>query len=93
MFEMNDCNIAFCVYKMLIFQDIPCRVHKNNVSFDVMVKFFKTKRSKTFVNLHRKQIIAVHVQSSEIRSDEIGYSSDEFNILSLSCDLNRPINR
>ena len=47
MFEMNDCNIAFCVYKMLIFQDIPCSVHKNNVSFDVMVKFFKTKRSKT----------------------------------------------
>ena len=56
-------------------------------------KVFKTKRSKTFVNLRCKQIIAVHVQSWEIRSDEIGYSSDEFNVLSLSCDLNRPINR
>ena len=53
MFEMNDCNIAFCVYKMLIFQDIPCSVHKNNVSFDVMVKFFKTKPFVNFQNFQK----------------------------------------
>ena len=87
MFEMNDCNIAFCVYKMLIFQDIPCSVHKNNLSFGMMVKSFKTKRSICVGN--KSSLCTCRV---ELRSHEIGYSSDEFDILSLSCDLNRPIN-